>query len=873
MGVVYLAEDTHLGRRVAIKFLTDDQDHLYRARFLREARAVSTLSHPHIAIIHDYGETSAGQPFIVMEYIDGETLSDLLNKSALTIPQSVEVIQAVAEALGAAHARGIVHRDIKPSNVLVNREGEVKVVDFGLVKHLHEGRPPESNRDANTLVAARTASNVIVGTPLYLSPEQAVGADVDARSDLFAIGALLYECLAGKPAFSGGTLFEIGAQIIHSNPPQPSSINHRVPPELDRITLKALAKNRDSRYQSAADFVADLKAARVALTDNEESHRTQRLVPARTSHSSAFKSISESLRRPRVSIAFFVVAMALVVVGAGILIRWIRARPTFPFQNMELKKLTNTGNSLIAAVSPDGRYIAQVVNEAGQQSIVVNYAATESNVLVAPPSDARYQGLTFSHDGNYLYFVRYEKNDLGLLYQVPVLGGATRRILSNVDSPIALAPDDKQFGFVRYSKSKGEYSLIVSQADGSSERTLATRRDGDRFSLGGPDWSPDGKTIVCADGSFAGGFHMNVIAFNVADGTEKLLPLPRWYGVLQAIWVKDGSGLIISAADESVSEIQLWYASYPSGETQRITNDSNDYISISLTANSSELVAIQQNRRKTIWVAPNGDANQARQVASAVGKTYGLALTPDSRIIYSTMASGKLDLWSIHSDGTGRTQLTLNAGSNYHPSASLDGRYILFASNRTGTFNIWRMDVDGGNPKQLTNSGSDFYPDSSPDGRWIVYQRGDGASGIPTLWKVSIDGGESVQLTDINSTVPAISPDGKLIACRFWDEADNSKKVAIVPFSGGDPVQTLGIPVHRWQRIRWATDGRALTYVDSRAGISNLWKQLLDGGPPTQLTFFNSDQIFSYDWSYDGKQLACERGLETTDVVSISSYK
>ena len=872
MGVVYMAEDTHLGRHVAIKFLSAAHDHTYRARFLREARAVSALSHPHIAIIHDYGETPAGQPFIVMEYIKGETLSDLLNRSALTLSRALEIIEAVAEALGAAHTRGIVHRDIKPSNVLVNREGDVKVVDFGLVKQLQDGETPESNPDANTLLA-RTSSNVIVGTPLYLSPEQAMGGDVDARSDLFAIGALLYECLAGRPAFSGGTLIEIGAQIIHFNPLPPSSINSRVPPELDRITLKALAKKRESRYQSAADFVSDLKAARVAFTDNEDSHRTQRLVPGRSSHSSAFKSISESLRRPRVSIAFFAIAMTLVLVGAGLLIRWILAKPSFPFQNMQLKKLTNTGNSLLAAVSPDGKYIAQVVNEAGQQSIVVNYAATESNVIVAPPSDARYQGLTFSHDGNYLYFVRYEKNDLGLLYQVPVLGGSTRRIMSNVDSAITLSPDDKQLAFVRYSKSAGEYSLIISQADGSGERKLASRMKGDRFSLGGPDWSPDSKTIVCADGSFAGGFHMNVIAFDVANETEKLLPLPRWYGVLQALWVKDGSGLIISAADESVSQIQLWYASYPSGQAQRITNDSNDYISISLTANSKELVAIQQNRRKAIWVAPNGDANQARQVASAVGQTYGLAWTPDARIIYSTMASGKLDLWSIRSDGTEKTQLTLNAGSNYHPSVAPDGRYIVFASNRTGTFNIWRMDADGGNPKQLTNSGSDFRPDSSPDGHWIVYQRGDGASGKPTLWKVSVDGGEPVQLTDINSSVPAISPDGKLIACRFVDATDNSKKVAIIPFGGGAPVRTFGITIHPWQRVRWTIDGSALTYIDVRSGVSNLWKQFLDGGPPSQLTFFKSDQIFSYDWSHDGKQLACERGLETTDVVSMSSNR
>lgn len=870
MGVVYLAEDTHLGRQVAIKFLSDAQHHTYRARFLREARAVSTLSHRHIAVVHDYGETPEGQPFIVMEYIKGKTLSDLLHASSLTIKQSVEVVAAVAEALGAAHARGIIHRDIKPSNVLVDKEGEVKVLDFGLVKQLHDEHAPGVGPDANTLLA-RTSSNIIVGTPLYLSPEQAMGGDVDARSDLFSLGALLYECLAGKPAFSGKSVIEIGAQILHFNPVRPSSINKRVNPELDRISLKALAKKPEARYQTASEMVADLEAALKAL-DNDDSHRTQRLVASKQSQSSALKSFSNSLRRPRLSISFFVLTLAVVVGGVWATFQWRKTSATVPFQNMQLTRLTNTGKSLQAAISPDGKYFAQVVSEAGQESVVVNHTATESAVVIVPPSAVRYHGLTFSHDGNYIYYVSSEKNDLGLLSRVPVLGGAIKRIMSQVDSPISLSPDDKQLTFVRYSKSEGEYSLMVAQADGTAERTLATRKNGADFSLFGPDWSPDSKTIICAEGSFVGGYHMNVVAVDVANATEKIVPLPSWYGVLRALWVEDGRGLIIAAAEESVSQIQLWYASYPSGETHRITNDSSDYFSISLTADSKKLVAIQLSKRKTIWVAPSGDANRATQVASAVGNTYGLAWTPDARITYSTMASGKLDLWSIRSDGTGRKQLTVDAGSNYHPTVSSDGRYIFFSSNRTGTFNIWRMDEDGSNPKQLTTGESDFFPDPSPDGQWVIYQNGGANFGKPTIWKVSVDGGESIQLTDKNSSVPAVSPDGKSIACRYWDEASNSQTVAIIGIAGGTPIHTFKIPIHLWQRIRWTPDSTALTYVDIHGGVSNVWKQPLDGRA-SQLTFFTSDQIFSYDWSHDGKQLACERGLETTDVVLMNSKR
>nr|MBA3804343.1 serine/threonine protein kinase [Acidobacteriota bacterium] len=256
MGVVFVAEDTHLGRRVAIKFLSEKSNntHHFRARFLREARAVSALAHPHIAAIYDYGETPDGHPFIVMELVTGQTLGELLHESGLTLPRAVEIIEQVAEALGEAHARGIIHRDIKPSNVLINERGQVKVLDFGLAKQLNEDQG-EADTDANTMLSTRTLSDVVVGTPLYLSPEQATSAPVDARSDLFALGALLYECIAGRPAFHGASVLEIGAQVIHVTPPVPSQVNARVPKELDRIAMKALEKKAENRYQSAGEML------------------------------------------------------------------------------------------------------------------------------------------------------------------------------------------------------------------------------------------------------------------------------------------------------------------------------------------------------------------------------------------------------------------------------------------------------------------------------------------------------------------------------------------------------------------------------------------------------------------------------------------
>lgn len=331
MGVVYIGEDTHLGRRVAIKFLsTAAGDHHYRARFLREARAISSLSHPHIATVYDYGETADGQPFLVMELVKGQPLNELLDESALTLLESVRIIEDVADALAEAHRLGIVHRDIKPSNVIISDRGQIKVLDFGLAKRINEGEEHVTDPNAQTLLATHTRSGVVVGTPLYLSPEQATGAPVDGRSDLFALGALLYECIAGRPAFSGGSVIEIGAQVLHVDPPAPSSFNPRVTADLDRITLKALKKNPADRYQKAAEMRDELLSARDSLGDG--SVRIARIPTTRGANrpTSALTTISASLRKPRLSVYTAIIALLAIGIATVGILKFLRPKPHVP---------------------------------------------------------------------------------------------------------------------------------------------------------------------------------------------------------------------------------------------------------------------------------------------------------------------------------------------------------------------------------------------------------------------------------------------------------------------------------------------------------------------------------------------------------------
>ena len=351
MGVVYIAEDTVLGRRVAIKTLTTrggDNQH-FRTRFLREARAVSALSHPHIAHIYDYGETEDDEPYIVMELIKGSTLGDLMAKEALTIPRAIEIVKQVAEALGEAHRNGIVHRDIKPSNVAINDRGNVKVLDFGLAKQIELGGANLSDPERQTLLNTQTREGVIVGTPMYLSPEQALGVDVDARSDLFALGGLLYECIAGKPAFSGGSPVEICAQIIREDPPPPSKLNSDVPPELDQIVLKALAKKPEARYQTADEMVEDLNSAHSRILGLDRTV-TRMIAPGEGTHpTGALATLSDIFKRPRLSIGYVAAATALVALLAFVGYRVTRPRLHKP--TAEAQQLYVTGTNAIRAGS------------------------------------------------------------------------------------------------------------------------------------------------------------------------------------------------------------------------------------------------------------------------------------------------------------------------------------------------------------------------------------------------------------------------------------------------------------------------------------------------------------------------------------------
>jgi serine/threonine protein kinase/Tol biopolymer transport system component len=898
MGVVYEAVDQKLGRHVAVKLLAETigEDTAALERFWLEARAASSLNHPGICIIHELNE-SAESPFIVMELLEGSSLEKAYHGHPMPYPRLLEMGTQLADALDAAHRKGILHRDIKPANIFLTNSAQAKLLDFGVAKldSSIDGEATSVDPQGPTFMKPITMEGLSVGTVAYMSPEQARGEGLDSRSDLFSLGVVLYEMATGQHPFQGGTTAVVFDHILNHAPTAPVSLNAQLPAEFEQMLNRALEKDRELRYQSTADLRADLKRLQRKSSSGTVIPASSTAAPSgpgtsgpATPLTGSSETMPSSRQAGSVSATGVPIAdkssgkfhrllfalVALVVLAAAGFAAWRFWPRAQPFAAISVSQLTNAGNIENIAFSADGRFLAEVKNDSSQRTLWVRNAATNTDAQILGPFGNTYVGLTFSPDGNYLYFTRGtpENNSLSALYVMPVFGGTPKELIVDIDSTISFAPDGNRFTYLKWTPDrKDQYSEIhVSGKDGSNNQVIYATPE----YIGPPVWSPDGNRIAWT-GTVPPAITAAIQVFDLSSKTLKTIAAPPGVlfqgpasGETNLVWTSDGRHLLVFYKKAHTDRSQIGIVAVPSGEFHAVTNDVNAYNQLALSADGRTLATVLTNIDSSIsyYKAEGGAPLSTTSLRIAPSM---IAWANEDRLVFiiSQIAVGWIDR------ATGRVQ-TFDTG-DIDPGSSIaacaDG-HILFTGfpKGGGEARLFRMDADGGEVAQLTTSGVARYPFCTPDSRQVYYSVRE--SGFTSsLWTVPLAGGTPKQLLPSNTTQAyRISSDGRLAgyeasisnASFAYKSTDVTSRrvVSVVPMNISDIINS---------DIDYSHNNRAVIYSILQNGGRVLLYQPLDGTTPHALT----DPVQEIIWSFassPSNELATARRKSSSDVVLIT---
>ena len=870
MGVVYEAEDQKLGRSVAVKVLLEStlEDPGAIERFWREARTASSLNHPGICIIHELNE-SGDQPFIVMELLQGQSLDRIYHRQPMPYAKLLEFGVQVADALDAAHRKGVLHRDLKPSNLFLSPSGQAKILDFGLAKvESAETTPGSAGGDSETIAQpqvahAITSPGATVGTIAYMSPEQARGEPLDARSDVFSLGVVLYELCSGQHPFAGATTALTFDRILNVSPPLLATASRELPPEFEDILRETLEKEPELRCQSAAQLRAALK--RLQRKSSGSSHLST--TPSRIAV--AGRRARGKTRTAVLWLSALVLAIAAGVVGWRL---WPRARP---FSSIAVAQITNTGTIQKLALSGDGKFLAEVKSDAEQRTLWVRNIATNTDSQILGPIAADYLGVTFSPDGNYLYFTRGTPDNsvVARIYSMPLFGGTPRQLVLDADSAPSLSPDGIQFVYLRWVQDRKDvYSEIhICDKDGNHDQLLYSTNS----KAEAPVWSPRGNQIAWIE--VTGPATAEVKIIDVPAGSIRSIAQPHEVlldrkdaGYSDLAWLPDGKHLLALYSRPHADREQIGILGVSGGDFRTLTNDVNAYSELALSGTGKLLATVLTNVDSTLGYYGRDSAQMMASTPLHISPTSFTWVNEDRLLLIAR----NLGIYQLES-ATGDMQplYTGSLSPGRYITTCRDGRVLFTAipANEEKT-RLFRMNADGSDLKQLTTAGVVRAPSCSPDSQQAYFSlRDDTDVQLVSLWSVPLGGGPPHKVFDYHAFGNFVLNRGATLAelsttdhlQSFHEIMDLGSRSIVHKFSSDVSSAEGGAPT-------FSPDGKALVEAAKTKSGNTLLSLPVDGSATHFLINPTHDALVDFAWSPSSSKLGVLQLRNSSDVVLIT---